>query len=247
VTADGVESGGTEILHISSDPFLPDDSSRSELHLDQLSAKGATAATITLKGYHLDKLTSVHLGNSEKEVAAGDSISIDANTKGSSSASAASFDITPAQVAKLPPGDYTKDKLKMYIFLVSKDAPGTKAPTGQILYGSGILNAAAAKPVAPGKTTTSRPAAAPPSPKADAKVTLTVTVAAVDDKGTPTGTVKFLSDGKSAGSAKLNKGTAILQLGKGLTAATHSITAVYQGDQSYAQSTSNSLTLTVTK
>jgi hypothetical protein len=247
VTTDSVESGGAQILRLSSEPFLPDDPSRPELQLGELSAKGATAATITLKGYHLDKLTSVHLGNSEKEVAAADSISIDAKIKGSPSATAASFDVTPAQVAKLPPGDYTKDKLKMYIFLVSKDPPGIKAPTGQILYGSGMLNAAAAKPAAPGKTTTSQPAATPPSPKAGAKVTLSVTVAAADGKGTPTGTVKFLSDAKSVGSAKLTKGTAILSLEKGLTAATHSITAAYQGDQSYAQSTSDSLKLTVTK
>jgi hypothetical protein len=239
VTADGVESDGKQIVHLSPEPFLVDDSTRPELNLGQLSASGASAATITLKGYHLDKLKSVHLGNSEKEVAAGDSISIDAPIKGTPSATAVSFDVTHDQVVKLPPGDYTSDnKLKMYIFLVSSAAPGTKAPTGQILYGSGTLGATAAQPASLGKTTTSLPVAAPPSPKAATKVTLTVTVAAADGKGTPTGTVKFLSDGKSVGSAKLNKkGTASLSLNKGLTAASHSITAEYQGDKSYAQST----------
>jgi len=160
VTKDGVESGGTQIVHLSSAPFLTDDPARPALQLDQLSAKAAAAATINLKGYHLDKLTSIHLGNSATAVAAGDSISIDAPVNGSPSATAASFDVTPVQVAKLPPGDYTAaDKhLKMYIFLVSKDAPGTKVPTGQILSGTGILGAAAA---APAEAAPKKPAAKP--------------------------------------------------------------------------------------
>jgi large repetitive protein len=79
-------------------------------------------------------------------------------------------------------------------------------------------------------------------------VTLTATVTAADGKGTPTGTANFLSNGKSVGSAKLdNKGTATLPLEKGLTAASHSITAGYQGDKSYDSSTSTSLKITVTK
>jgi hypothetical protein len=158
----GVEGiASAQLLHLSLEPFVVDDPTRPELHLDQLSTKGANAATITLKGFHLDKLNSVHLGNSEDAVSATDSISIDAPIKGSASAISASFDVTPAQVSKLPPGNYTEDnKLTMHIFLVSKDNPGTKTATKQMVYGVGTLAAVAAPAaaaVAPKKKGKSQP------------------------------------------------------------------------------------------
>jgi hypothetical protein len=125
---------------------VSDDPSRAEINLDQLSVPGAAPQDVTLKGYHLDNLTSVHLGNSEKAVASTDSISIELTLKGAPSATAASFEFTSAEMAKLPPGDYSKDKLKLYLFVVSKDKPSTKAPSGQILLASGVLKAPAAKP-----------------------------------------------------------------------------------------------------
>lgn len=154
VSSDGTESGGSQVVHVSLEPFLLDDPNRPTIQLDQLATAGAKPQTITLKGFHLDKLTTVHLGNSQDSVSSSDTISIDIPIKGAASASAASFDFTPDLVSKLPKGTYTSDsKLTMYIFLVSKDSPGTKSPTGQALEAVGTVKAAAPTPApAPNKT-----------------------------------------------------------------------------------------------
>ena len=150
VTKDGAENDGKQILHFSLEPTLSAAPTGKDipLALDKLTAKGATSVSIPLNGYHLDKLAGVHLGSSAKEVSAGDSLSIDENVK-PKSASEASFDFTPADAAKVPPGDYTAKQFEMYIFLVSKDNPDKKAPTSLKLNGSGNLKGEAAVPGAP--------------------------------------------------------------------------------------------------
>jgi hypothetical protein len=76
-------------------------------------------------------------------------------------------------------------------------------------------------------------------------VTLTATVAPVPPAtGTPTGSVTFKDGATTLGSATLSGGLATFSTST-LTAGTHSITAVYSGDSSFAGSTSAALTQTV--
>ena len=76
-------------------------------------------------------------------------------------------------------------------------------------------------------------------------VTLTATVAVVSPgAGTPTGTVDFVSNGNSLGTATLSSGTATLTVSS-LPIATNSITAEYSGDSNFSTSTSSALTISV--
>jgi hypothetical protein len=136
----GTENGGTPIIHLTTEPFVTDDPSRAALDLDQILAAGASATTVLLKGYHLDKIKSVHLGSQEDKISSSDVISIDASLKGLPTATSASFEITPAQAAKLPPGTYTKDQeLKMFIFITTNDKPSLTITTGQTLIATGTV------------------------------------------------------------------------------------------------------------
>lgn len=72
-------------------------------------------------------------------------------------------------------------------------------------------------------------------------VTFTATVAG---GSSPTGSVSFLDSGSTIGSASLSGGVATLAIAS-LTAGTHSINAVYSGDNSNASSTSNTITQVV--
>jgi len=64
--------------------------------------------------------------------------------------------------------------------------------------------------------------------------------------GTPTGTVAFFDGGLSLGSANLSSGSAQLTLAS-LSPGSHSITAKYNGDSSFAASTSAALTQTLSQ
>src|SRR2546430_8399150 len=64
--------------------------------------------------------------------------------------------------------------------------------------------------------------------------------------GTPTGTVTFQDGASALGTGTLSGGTATF-ITSGLTAGTHSITAIYSGDANFAGSTSPALMQTVNK
>ena len=82
------------------------------------------------------------------------------------------------------------------------------------------------------------------NPGAFDAVTLTAAVTAVSPAvGTPTGTVEFLANGLSLGTATLSAGQATLSVV--LPIGTDSITAVYSGDTNFATSTSAAVTATV--
>jgi hypothetical protein len=72
------------------------------------------------------------------------------------------------------------------------------------------------------------------------QITLTATVTGL----APTGTVSFLSDGKSLGTASLSKGVATLSTSFA-AAGSFSVTASYAGDANNLSSTSNSVAITV--
>jgi hypothetical protein len=75
-------------------------------------------------------------------------------------------------------------------------------------------------------------------------VTFTATVKPATGSGTPTGTVTFNDGASVLGTGTLSAGSATLTT-SGLGAGAHSITAVYGGDTSFANSTSPGLTQTV--
>jgi len=76
--------------------------------------------------------------------------------------------------------------------------------------------------------------------KAGNSVKFTVTVAAVSGVAAPTGSVTFYSGNSSLGTKTLSSGTADLSTSS-LATGTDFITAVYQGDANYAQTTSNAI------
>ena len=83
-----------------------------------------------------------------------------------------------------------------------------------------------------------------PNPTANAPVTLTATVSAVSPgAGSPTGTVQFLSNGTSIGTATLSGGNASVTTT--LPIAANTITAQYSGDSNFSSSTSTAVTIPV--
>jgi autotransporter-associated beta strand protein len=94
-------------------------------------------------------------------------------------------------------------------------------------------------------STTTSMTAVPNPVTAGTAVTLTATVAAVSPgTGTPTGTVEFLNGTTSLGTADLSGGVATLST-TALPQGSDSLTAVYQGDSDFTQSTSPAVTATV--
>ena len=79
--------------------------------------------------------------------------------------------------------------------------------------------------------------------RAARQATATVTGGAVP-AGPPTGTVTFLIGGSPAGTGTLSNGTAAFTT-SGLTAGTHQVTARYEGDATFAASTSDAVAVTV--
>ena len=92
-------------------------------------------------------------------------------------------------------------------------------------------------------TTTTISSSANPSSYGQS-LTLTATVSSAT--GTPTGTVSFQDGATAIGTATLTGTTASLTIST-LTVGTHSITAVYSGDSSFASSSSSNLSQSVTK
>jgi hypothetical protein len=77
-------------------------------------------------------------------------------------------------------------------------------------------------------------------------VTFTATVAPMSGTGTPTGTVVFFDGTVNLGTGTLNSGQATFTT-SALVGGTHSITATYSGDSTFAGSTSTPLSQTVNK
>jgi hypothetical protein len=75
-------------------------------------------------------------------------------------------------------------------------------------------------------------------------LTLTATVAPASGSGTPTGTVTFLDDGVSIGSATLSNGSSTF-VTSSLSVSAHTITASYSGDANFNASISAAITQTV--
>jgi autotransporter-associated beta strand protein len=96
--------------------------------------------------------------------------------------------------------------------------------------------------VLPATTTTL--SADPTSSVFGEQVTLTATVAADDEGGTPTGTVEFFAGTTSLGTATLANGLATLNT-TALPAGTNAVTAKYLGDEDFAGSTSAAATVQV--
>jgi hypothetical protein len=98
--------------------------------------------------------------------------------------------------------------------------------------------------VNPGSTSTSTAVASSLNPSTYGQgITLTATV--TSGSGTPTGTITFKGDAVTIGTGTLDgTGTATLT-SSSLNGGTHSITAAYGGDATFAASTSASLSLTV--
>ena len=85
------------------------------------------------------------------------------------------------------------------------------------------------------------------SAKLGAAVTFTVTVNAVSPSaGTPTGIVTFKNGTTTLGTATLSNGKATFSTSS-LPVGIDSITAVYGGDSNFSSSTSNNVSLTITK
>ncbi len=78
-----------------------------------------------------------------------------------------------------------------------------------------------------------------------ARLGTTIRFAARVSPATATGTVTFMDGATILGTAGLGSGSATLSTGR-LAAGTHSLTAVYGGSASYAKSSSNGVTVTIT-
>ena len=91
--------------------------------------------------------------------------------------------------------------------------------------------------------TTATTLSAAPNP-ALVSQTVTFTAKVTGNGGTPTGTVNFIANGNSIGSASLSAGTATLTY-SALVAGTYTVTASYGGDTADAASASSSLSETV--
>lgn len=234
VTKDGVENDSSQIVLLSSSPILSSVSTDKDatVALDKLMVKSAPSVTVTLTGYHLDNLSSVHLGSSAKEVSPGDSVSIDEIVKPKSAAEA-SFDFTSADAAKVPAGDYSSKPLEMYIFLVAKGGAGEKVATAVKLSGTGNVkggsSTSGAPPSAPGPK---GPALLLSLPKTTVVGTQTGLKVTVNDASGKTdagfvGTIKVISSDKQA---VLPSDYTFKQADKGVT--TLRVTFKTQGSQS---------------
>jgi hypothetical protein len=94
-------------------------------------------------------------------------------------------------------------------------------------------------------STTSTLISSLPTSVSGQNVTFTATIAPqAPGLGTPTGTVSFMDGNTPIGTQTLSNGTASVNISN-LSATTHSITAVYSGDQNYNNSNSSLLTQTV--
>ncbi len=85
----------------------------------------------------------------------------------------------------------------------------------------------------------------PSSASTGASITFTATVAPASGSVAPTGTVTFLDGSTSLGTATLNSSKVATFSTSALTAGSHSITAQYGGDTSFAGSTSTALTIAI--
>ena len=97
-------------------------------------------------------------------------------------------------------------------------------------------------PASAAETTTTTLTSDATSLTEDARTTLTATVTAG-----ATGTVEFRDGTTVLGTAAVVDGTATFRTPAGLTVGDHGVTAVYSGDDRHATSTSDALTITVTK
>jgi hypothetical protein len=99
---------------------------------------------------------------------------------------------------------------------------------------------------ATGATTTNMLISSPNPSNLSQAVTFTATVKPASGTGVPTGTVTFLDGNTALGTATLTSGVASF-ITVALTGGTHTITATYNGDATFAPSTSPPVTQTVNK
>ena len=113
-----------------------------------------------------------------------------------------------------------------------------------LIFGSTVLLSAGTTANATPSTTTL--SVAPSPAPAGGTVTLTATVVAAGASGTPSGTVRFFDGSTALGSAALAASGSATYTTSTLAAGTHSLTANYPGDASFAPSTSPAYSLVVT-
>jgi hypothetical protein len=179
VTKDGIENGGSQVLHFNLEPLLSADPDA--VPLDKLTDAKSTV-TVTLKGYHLDKVTKIKLSESESP----DDVKIEKDA-GKVSGTTASFDLSAAD------GTQFAGTGKMYIFLISKDQASVDISTGRVLVASGKTPV---KPTTADKLILSMPK----SVASNSKLSFVVSVKSADGKADTsfTGTMKFSSTDKAA-------------------------------------------------
>lgn len=95
-------------------------------------------------------------------------------------------------------------------------------------------------------STTTALSASATSITAGQSVTFTATIAPQSGSGTPTGTVNFLDGTTTLGNGTLNSSGVATFSTSALATGTHSITAAYQGDATFAASTSSAVSVQVT-
>jgi hypothetical protein len=143
VTKDGIEDGGNQILHLGLQPFLSEKPDPPEVDLAKLPATVAQKITVTLKGYHLDKLKEVHLsqGNKCDTINAASDVKLATETH---EASTATVSLGADDIKGKFSGDFTAKKLELAICLVSTDSLNVLYGSGQSFYGTGNVTAAPA-------------------------------------------------------------------------------------------------------
>ncbi len=110
-------------------------------------------------------------------------------------------------------------------------------------FGRGVFKATVSSSAA-ATSTTALVAAPTSSATVGAAVTFTATVSGTSP--TPTGSVIFSDGGTAIGTVALNGSAQALLVTSSLALGSHSITAAYQGDSSYAASSSSALSFTIT-
>jgi hypothetical protein len=149
VTKDGVESGGDQLIHLGSGPYLPAEGKPdpNTLNLADLLGKNGKPIPVTLKGYHLDSLQAVRVAKAVDDKTNASVTAFDVSVEPGATATQARITLKPDDVKKAKvTGDFTTQKLTLSVALIPKDALNTPIVTKQVLFGTGNVAAAASPP-----------------------------------------------------------------------------------------------------
>jgi hypothetical protein len=127
VTGDGVEADSGQLLHLDDAPYLTSAASNpSPIDLAKLQAKDAAKVALTLKGYHLDKLTEVDLtGNGAS--------TIKLPVGSSAAASEVTLSLGPDDIKGKIPSGVANPELTITLIPSSPNSPTQKLSfTGQV-------------------------------------------------------------------------------------------------------------------